>query len=140
MGRQTSVTYLYQHGTEAENYYHAIPDITHERVRPQPKLRPKRNYWLVVQCGVSAVLIFGASFLYVHTYSELATKQRELGKVENQLREVKSMTSETQAAISAKLNLDYIRERALKDLDMREPLPHQIVYLEISKQGHTVYE
>ena len=53
---------------------------------------------------------------------------------------VKSAISETQATISEKLNLDYIRERAANELSMREPLPHQIVYIELPEESYTSYE
>ena len=84
--------------------------------------------------------ILFSAFLYINSYASLRGKQNELIVLKNNMIAVKSAISEIQAKISEKLNLDYIRERAANELGMREPLPHQIVYFELSDESYTSYD
>ncbi len=145
MGEGFGSKYRYEYGSTARAYYEAIPTspsrLPEQRPRPQvrPRTQPKTDRALVVKLSVCGFFVFTCTFMYVHLYSTLATAQAELKLVKNEIRETRSSISYTQSQISEKLNLDYIRQRASKELNMAEPLPHQIVYIELPEQSHTLY-
>lgn len=140
MGKAVKRQYDYQYGSEAKEYYSAVPapSITPS---PRPKTIPQRklDVSFALQLSACGAVLFIGSFLYLNTYAAFNMKQVELKSTKTEIRKMNSTISLTEAKISEKLNLDYIRERAANELDMSEPLPHQIVYIELPKQSYTIY-
>ncbi|PHV71085.1 hypothetical protein CS063_07070 [Sporanaerobium hydrogeniformans] len=136
--------YSYQYGSVVRNLYEAEPisprKYPQQNPQPQsiPQVRPNVDRVLALKLSLCGLFVFVCTFMYVHIYSTLATAQAELKTVKNQIRETRSTISYTQAHISEKLNLDYIRQRASRELGMAEPLPYQIVYVELPKQSYTL--
>jgi cell division protein FtsB len=132
---------MYQYGSEAEAYYQAIPKPNIEpNHRPAVEPRKKPDVVFGFQLSLCGMMAFICAFVYIYMYSSLVTKQDELQTLKGEIRELKSAMSFTESKISENLNLDYIRNRASRELGMREPLPHQIVYIELPKQSYTVYD
>lgn len=142
MGEELQKQYEFQYGSEARNYYDAVPALPDRKIqeRPLPNRYKKVDVVVAVQLSLCGILIFGCSFLYVHMYSSLTTAQSELKSIKNQIRDTKSTISYTQSKISETLNLEYIRQRASKELGMGEPLPYQIVYVQLPKQSYTIHD
>ncbi len=141
MPQSTQRKYLYQYGSEAENYYQTLPN---PRIEPEhrPSAKPHRKIDFVFgfKLSLCGMMVFICAFGYINMYSLLITKQGELQAVKSEIRELKSELSFTESKISERLNLDYIRDRASKEFGMSEPLPHQIVYIQLPKQSYTIYE
>lgn len=141
MGEKLKGNYNYQDGSTVYNYYEEIPLQTPPQapVRRNRKVK-KRDVRFAVQVSLCGLLVFLGAFFYIHQYAEFGTKQKELRTIKNEIRDTKSIISLTEAKMSEKLNLDYIRERASKELGMSEPMAHQIVYIELPKDSYVVYD
>lgn len=132
--------YNYQYGSEAHAYYEAVPTPS-QTPSQEPRKQPskKLDKVLIVELSLCSLAIFCMSFAYIHTYATYNLKQRQLQSLKTETRDLKSTISLTQAKISEKLDLDYVRERATKELGMKLPEAYQIVYIELPKESHTVY-
>ena len=143
MANELKKGYNYQYDSTARAYEEPasrpLPSTEPLR-RVRPQIKRKSNVAFGMQLSLCGVMVFTSAFLYINSYASLRSKQDELITLKNNMISVKSAISETQAKISEKLNLDYIRERAANELGMKEPLPHQIVYFELSEESYTSYE
>ncbi len=143
MANELKRGYNYQYDSTARAYeepaIRPLPSTEPiKRVRPQTKR--KLDVAFGMQLSLCGIILFSSAFLYINSYASLRQKQDELIALKNNMIAVKSAVSETEAKISEKLNLDYIRERAANELGMREPLPHQIVYFELPDVSYTSYD
>lgn len=143
--RRTS--YGYQYGSEAKNYgahVQSLPkqtpryeEVSLKRSRVTPYHKADWGFGLKLILGGS--ILFGVTFGFVHECSNLASRQSQLKVINAEMREVKSSINNVESIIASSLNLDHIQELATIKLDMTEPLPHQIVYIELPKESYTVY-
>lgn len=131
----------YQYDTAARNYYTAAP-LPQKEGEKRPKAVPQKanNFAFVFKLFLCAAVLFSSIFVYVSMYASLNMKQSELKQLKNEMREAKSNVNEMESAIAAKLNLEYIQEVASTQLHMREPLPHQVVYIDLTENSYTVYQ
>ncbi|WP_069997550.1 hypothetical protein [Cellulosilyticum sp. I15G10I2] len=141
MALSTQTRYTYQYGSEAENYYQPLPR-PHVEPEYRPAVEPQKKIDVVfgLKLSLCGMTVFVCAFVYIHMYSTLITRQGQLQTVKNEIRALRSTISLTESQISEKLNLDYIKYRASRELGMSEPLPHQIVYIQLPKQSHTIYD
>lgn len=141
MGEKHKGNYNYQYGSAVHDYYEELPLQT-PSYTPSRKNRhvKKVDFRFALQVSLCGLLVFIGAFFYIHQYAEFGARQKELRQIKNEIRDTKSMISLTEAKMSEKLNLDYIRERASKELGMSEPMAHQIVYIELPKDSYVVYE
>ncbi len=141
MGDKMGKIYGYQYGSEAHDYYEQAPlQIPSHTPSRRKKSRRKIDIGFIVHISICSLLVFLGSFLYIHEYAQFSAGQKELRDIKNEIRNTKSTISFTEAKMSEKLNLDYIRERASKELGMSEPMAHQIVYIELPKDSYVVYD
>ncbi|MGL5677289.1 MAG: hypothetical protein ACRDDX_12800 [Cellulosilyticaceae bacterium] len=136
--------YSYQYGTEAPKYPYGVPNHTETPDfqplrRPSKKSKPKVDIAHVIKLTTCGAALFIAAISFVHLTSELATKQRRLEQITSQIRETQSAINSMQAIIASQLDLDAIQKVAQTQLGMAEPLPHQVVYLELPQESYTVY-
>lgn len=137
----------------AYNYGSAAPDIYREvYVPPAPgKRRPsksrnqrkiekahtlKQRFLLTV--GIIAVFI--TSGMFVWGCAITSSKQHDLKQAKTTVRELKNQVNTKKALVASTTNLDHIKLRAMNELKMAEPLPHQIVYLDIQNTSYTEVE
>lgn len=141
MGEKLKGNYSYQYGSEAHDYYEQSPLQTPSRTPSRRNKHVKKvDLAFVLQLSLCGLLVFLGSFFYIHQYAQFSASQKELRVIKNEIRDTKSTISLTEAKMSEKLNLDYIRERASKELGMSEPMAHQIVYVELPKDSYVVYD
>lgn len=143
MAKEFKKGYNYQYDSTARAYEQPIISpvpSTEPLKRPRKAQKKKLDIAFGMQLSFCGIVLFTSAFLYINSYASLRAKQGQLIELKNNMIAVKSAISETQATISEKLNLDYIRERAANELGMREPLPHQIVYIELPEESYTSYE
>ncbi len=142
MAYQVDKRYNYQYDSTARAYAEPI-------IRPEPAKQPvkhrqpkPRSVDIVfgMQLSLCSVVLCISAFMYINSYATLSCKQRELNTLKNEMVNLKSEISDTEAKISEALNLDTIRERASKELGMREPLAHQIIYIQTQEQSYTGYD
>ncbi|MGL4736836.1 MAG: hypothetical protein ACRCW2_05210 [Cellulosilyticaceae bacterium] len=147
MADKPRTSYGYQYGsgaTKKSAYVQAVPKQT-PRYEEVPLKRPRVTPYHKVDWAFGAKLVIGggvlfiATFGFVHQCSKLASRQSQLKVMNAEIREVKSSINNTQSIIASSLNLDHIQELAATKLGMAEPLPHQIVYIELPKESYTVY-
>lgn len=144
MAVQNVRNYSYQYGTEAPKYPYNVPHPTQTPEfeplrRPKKKAKPKLDIAYAIQMTTCGILVFGAALAFVHLTSNLSEKQRALKAITTEIRETESAINSTQAIIASHLDLEAIQEIAQKELGMSEPLPHQVVYLELPQESYTVY-
>ncbi len=92
-----------------------------------------------LQMTVCGMILFACSILYINGYAMLRTKQDELNTLKNEKIAVANTITKVEADITKKLDLDYIRQRAIDELGMRKPLAHQIVYIQLPEKSYTSY-
>lgn len=141
MAQDIQRKYMYQYGSEAKAYDQALPKPNIEpKYRPSTEPRKKLDVVFGFQLSLCGIMVFMSAFVYVYMYSALVTKQGQLQTIKAEIRALKSTVSLTESKISENLNLDYIRDRASRELGMREPAAHQIVYIQLPKQSYTIYD
>lgn len=143
MGNKPESRYGYQYGSEA--YKTNVvpyplprkeePPLTRKRNQPNKK----ENIFFNLKMGICGLILFGASISFVYVSAQLTIKQDELKSINVELRDTKSAINSIESTIASTLNLEYIQYIASTQLDMSEPLPHQVVYIELPKESHTVY-
>ncbi len=133
--------YQYQYDTAARDYYVAVPMPEREGEK-RTKVMPKKanDFAFAFKLFLCATVLFSSVFVYVSMYASLNMKQSELKQLKNDVREAKSNINEIESVIAAKLNLEHIQQVASTQLHMREPLPHQVVYIELPENSYTVYQ
>ncbi len=143
MANELKKGYNYQYDSTARAYEQPVISpipINEPLRRPRKVAKKKLDVTFGMQLSICGVILFASAFLYINSYASLRAKQDQLIDLKNNRIALKSAISETQAKISEKLNLDYIRERAANELGMKEPLPHQIVYIELPEESYTSYD
>lgn len=86
---------------------------------------------------ISLVLFVGCiAFMGMHVL--VANEEISLRKQKSELADLKASNAILEAEITEKLDMDYIKEEAIKRLGMSEPQPYQIVYIDVPRQSYTV--
>ncbi|MEG0012634.1 MAG: hypothetical protein RR618_03795 [Cellulosilyticaceae bacterium] len=143
MGKKPETRYGYQYGSEAYKSSavpyplprQEEPPLTRRRTQPNKK----EAIFFNLKMGICGLILFGAAFSFVYVSAQLTIKQNELKAINTELRDTKSAINSIESTIASTLNLEYIQYIASTQLDMSEPLPHQVVYIELPKESHTVY-
>ena len=136
--------YNYQYGTEAPQYPYQVPTPEQSPSfeplrRPQTQPKTKIDVFYTIKMALCGSILFASALSFVHLTSELSERQRELRQVTTQVRETQSMINSVQAIIASHLDLESIQTIAQEQLGMAEPLPHQVVYLELPQESYTIY-
>ncbi|MGL4345484.1 MAG: hypothetical protein ACRCTE_09820 [Cellulosilyticaceae bacterium] len=147
MAEKPRTSYGYQYGSEATKYgahVHKLPQQTpryDDTPLKRPRVTPYRKVdWAFgMKLCIGGGVLFAVTFGFVHLCADLSTKQSQLKTINREMREVKSSINNLESVIASSLNLDHIQRQATTQLEMAEPLPHQIVYLEFPKESYTVY-
>ncbi|OON94976.1 MAG: hypothetical protein ATN32_07610 [Candidatus Epulonipiscium fishelsonii] len=89
---------------------------------------------------LSCVLtIFICACIYMYASVQFSLKQTELKNLNNTLQQLESRINTVEADIISKLNLTNIKQRAIQELGMSEPLPHQIIYIKLPEESYITY-
>lgn len=144
MANKPGNRYRYQYGSEAYKYNIQAYPASHEEQeqtlsRKHIQKQKKENLLFNIKMGICGVVLFGAAISFVYISAQLSIKQNELKTINTQLRDTKSAINSIQSTIASTLNLEYIQYMASTQLNMSEPLPHQVVYIELPKENYTVY-
>lgn len=133
--------YGYQYGSEALDYRTLNPVLPKEEVQPAPQVRKKEKPDVVFGLKMSVCwgLIFASTFIFVGLYAQLTTKQVALQSANEKLQKLQSSINSVQSVISSSLNLEDIQQLATTQLNMSEPLPYQVVYIQLPQTSYTVY-
>lgn len=139
--------------TSHYNYGSAAPDIYTPRPVPKaPTIQPPRKskeeireekrrvFKHRLSICLSCMAIFIASIVFVWGSAVVSYKENMLEQAKSEMRDLQSQVNTTKALIAASTNLDHIKDRAIKELNMTEPLAHQIIILDIAKTSYTVTE
>ncbi|OOB78833.1 MAG: hypothetical protein BEN19_08485 [Epulopiscium sp. Nuni2H_MBin003] len=100
----------------------------------EPKMSPA-----VKTMALCCLTIFISAFLYVNLTTYYLARQNYMNNLTTENQELKSIINETKANIALNLDLNTIEQKAIEDLDMRQPLPHQIIYIEINSESYIKY-
>lgn len=143
MANKPQGKYSYQYGSEAYKYNtvnYPLPQQPEQPLtRKNRQVDKKENLFFNIKMGICGLVLFGAAFSFVYVSAQLTIKQNELKVINTQLRDTKSAINSIESTIASTLNLGYIQHIASTQLNMSEPLPHQVVYIELPKESHTVY-
>lgn len=147
MAEKSRTSYGYQYGSEATKYGAYVQSLPKQKPgqdqeplkRPRVTPYKKIDWAFGAKLCIGGGLLFAVTFGFVHKTSALSARQSQLKVINTEIREVKSSINNLEAVIASSLNLDYIQQLAATKLGMSEPLPHQIVYIELPKESYTVY-
>lgn len=144
MARQAKAKYNYQYDSTARAYVEPIEPLkgpVPASPKQHPVSRPKREADIAfgIQISVCVLVLFVSSFMYINGYASLRTKQRELNGLKNEKIAITNEITKVKAEMSKRLDLEYIRQRAINELGMRKPLAHQIVYIQLPEKSYTTY-
>ena len=145
MAKKERVKYNYQYDSVARNYAEPIEPVRIP-VPSKPKQKTKAatktrvDIAFGVQVSICGAVLFACALLYIQSYSELRAKQVELNQLKSEKIEVMNQITGVEAQMAKKLDLNEIRVRAINELGMQEPLPYQIVYIDLPKESYTTYK
>lgn len=140
--------YNYNYGTSP--YKLDEREVEHEGYRRRKVTRNKRkskvqvlkarreNIKFTVKIVTLGLIVFISSFSYVGLISNLNIKQKELKDLTRQILDTQSAISSIEAQISERYDLEDIKEKA-RLLGLEDPLPHQVVYIDLPKVSYTQY-
>lgn len=144
--REYNTNTMYNYGSSAPDIYRDVnlPPVR-EKQMPQKsrqgrKLEKRQAFRQKFVIMTSIVVIFAASVTFVWGCALMSSKQYSLKQDKDTVRQLKNQVNIKKALIASDTNLDHIKLRASKELNMGEPLPHQIVYLDIKKTSYTVID
>ena len=145
MAKKERVKYNYQYDSVARNYAEPIEPVripVPSEPKPKTKVATKRQIDLAfgVEVSICGAVLFALALFYVQSYSELRTKQIELNELKSKKIELMNQMTEVESQMAKKLDLNEIRTRAVNELGMQEPLPYQIVYIDLPKESYTTYK
>lgn len=136
----------YNYGSTATDIYHDVyvlpvadkqAGLRLRQERKQSKIRIlKRRLFYIV----NILILFVASGAFVWQCSIVSSKQYDLKQAKAEVRDLKSQVNTKKALIASAINLDHIKHRAINELHMAEPLPHQIVYIHVQKTSYTMVD
>lgn len=141
-----NTTANYNYGSTAPDIYREVPMPKAPKTQREKKSRVERreerrqNFKKRLSFTFSAITIFIACTAFVWGCAVVAYKEHELKQVKSEIRELKSQVNTTKALIASSTNLDHIKDRAINELNMAEPLTHQIIILDIAKTSYAVIE
>lgn len=144
MAKQAKTKYSYQYDSTARVYAEPIeplksPKPTQPKLKPRGRTKRKVDVAFGVQISVCVLILFTSSFMHINSYASLRTKQKELNVLKNEKIALTNAITKIEADMAKKLDLEYIRERAINELGMRKPLAHQIVYIQLPDKSYTSY-
>ena len=145
MAKEEKTKYGYQYDSMARAYAQPVEPISipvpgEPKRKTQTAPRPKVDVAFGIQMTICGVVLFTCSMLHVHSYSSLRAKQTELNNLKTEKIAVSNKITSVEAQMTKKLDLDYIRERAVNELGMQNPLPYQIVYIDLPEKSYTTYQ
>lgn len=142
--RSYNTTSNYNYGSTAPDVYEDIhlPKAPNTKVpkksRVERSKEKKQNFKKRASIVLSTLIIFVASTAFVWGCAIIAYKEHTLKEAKDEIRELKSQVNTTKALIASSTNLDHIKKRATEELNMTEPLAHQIIFLDIAKTSYAV--
>ena len=144
MAKEESVKYNYQYDSMARAYVQPAEPVripVPGEPKHKPKVAPKVKVDIAfgIQITLCGVILFVCAILYVHNYSSLRLKQTQLNELKAKESAVDNQIMSIEAEMTKKLDLDVIRKRAINELGMQEPLPYQIVYIDLPEKSYTTY-
>lgn len=81
------------------------------------------------------IVSFGIGMTLVYRYTALYNMQRELSKVENNIKAVNSENENLRIELIKFNNLNYLEENSLKKLNMTYPSKNSIAYCDLTKDN-----
>lgn len=144
MAERGKKKYSYQYESTARAYIDPLEPLkvpTPSEPKRKTKVAPKKKTDIAfgVQMTICGVVLFTCSMLYINSYASLRTKQSELNALKNEKIAIANSITKVEAQITKKLDLEYIRQRAMDELGMRKPLAHQIIYIQLPEKSYTSY-
>ena len=145
MAKKETVKYNYQYDSVARNYAQPmepvrIPVPSEPNQKTKVATKPKVDLAFGMQVLICGGVLLALSLLYVQSYSQLRAKQIELNELKSQKIDIMNQMTQVESQMAKKLDLNQIRERAVNELGMQEPLPYQIVYIDLPKESYTTYK
>lgn len=134
----TSPYKLDERGIGSEGYKRQKLSRNKRKSKAQLLKARRENIKFATQMSLMGIVLFIFSFCYVGLISELNLKQKELKDITRQILDTQSAISSVEAQISEKFDLEVIKEKA-RLIGLEDPLPHQVVYIDIPKVSYTRY-
>ncbi len=111
--------------------------------KPQPKLheiraeRREQKLHILYVCAVM-LLVFVGCITFMGANVIVAKQEMQIRKQKNELSAIKAQNATLEAELAEQIDLEYIKQEAMKRLGMAEPQPYQVVYIDVPKQSYTI--
>lgn len=147
MGQNRYNRTYYNYGSAAPEIYTEAPKSprmpnTKRRKKLQKQRKEDRLFKFKKRLNLSLSIgvMFIASVAFVWGCAVISQKQYELETAKTEIQALKSQVNTKKSLIASATNLDNIKDRAINELNMTEPLAHQIILLDIAKTSYTILE
>ncbi len=145
MAKKERAKYNYQYDSVARNYAQPIEPVripvpSNPKQQPKVATKTKGDLAFGFQVSICGIVLFACALLYIQSYSMFRSKQVELNTLKSKKIEIMNEITGVESQMAKKLDLNQIRERAVNELGMQEPLPYQIVYIDLPKESYTTYK
>ncbi|ONI42238.1 hypothetical protein AN396_01945 [Candidatus Epulonipiscium fishelsonii] len=124
----------YQYNSTAKELNYPPPN---KQSRP-PKKRQSNRVVYAVFLGC-VLTIFICACIYMYASVQFSIKQTELRNLNTKVQQLESSINTVEANIISKLDLANIKQQAIQELGMSEPLPHQIIYINLPEESYVTY-
>lgn len=136
--------YHYIYGTTAPkintDFHEILSEDEHkysDKRKREERAKKVRGHKLRVAGNVFLIFL-GCLFLMVQ-YASITFNQNEIYNMKTELKEIQNTNVSLKSEIAESIDLTTIRQKAMENLGMVEPAPHQIVYIDIPKVSYTAY-
>ncbi|ONI45321.1 hypothetical protein AN641_00610 [Candidatus Epulonipiscioides gigas] len=132
---------MYKHRPEKPTPLSAYKKTANKPAKQKQQAPLKLNLNSVFITSIICIaILFVSSFSYVTLNSQVLEAQHQLKLTNKIWQESLSQLNKLTSILAQAYDLDIIEEKAVNELLMHKPLPHQIVYIDIKKESFTEYE
>ena len=131
----------YVHGNTVRKL--ALPqESPKRRERPIPTFRPEEdiasgmNARNLLLLGIATVIIVLVCGIYINVRSHVYQQNRDITKLKKQVTTIAANNEAYEDRVASSINLEAIKEKAVRDLGMVYPSKDQIVYLNIAPRDY----
>lgn len=110
------------------------------KVRKKPlKKESTSDLFVKIKLILAVCVVFSGSIVTMCSYASVAQQKVALNRMKDNLNVLKNENNTLSSEISSQLSLDFIEQEATVRLNMAEPQPYQIEYIDVPKQSYTVH-
>ncbi|WP_058485632.1 FtsB family cell division protein [Defluviitalea phaphyphila] len=108
-------------------------------LKKQKEEKKKRIIKYKLKLIGNVFLIFLGCLFLMKQYASITSNQKEIKNMKKELEEIQNANILLKSEIAKSIDLDMVKQKAMQELGMVEPSPHQIIYIDVPKISYTAY-